>query len=93
MSMRFELLIHFRLQRLRAVEKGQQGSTEYPGPSCCQTQCGLVLLVTCFVLVLVFRPAQGISHRYADRNQQVLECDSPKKSGHRLLMLRIGYNG
>ena len=64
------------------------------GPRFCQTQRGLVLLVTCFVLVLVFKPAQGISHRYADRNQQVLEWNPPpQKNGHCLLMLRIGYNG
>ena len=41
------------------------------GPRCCQTQRELVL---------VFRPAQEISHPYGDRNQQVLEVDLKKKT-------------
>ena len=38
-----------------------------------------------FVLILVFRLAQEISHQYGDRNQQVVEFDLQKK-GHRLLI-------
>ena len=56
----------------------------------CQTQRGLVLLVTCFVSVLVFKPAQGIS---IDMQIEISKCLSgilSPKNGHRLLMLRIG---
>ena len=45
----------------------------------------MALVVTCFVLVLAFRPAQKIFSRYGDQNQQVVEFDLQKKT-HRLLI-------
>ena len=68
----------------RAVERGQ-GGAEYQGPSPLgKTRIGFAC--QCFVLVLVFKSAQGISHRYADPNQQVLKFDLQKKS-HGLLIV------
>ena len=44
-----------------------------------QTQRGLVFVVTCLLLVLIFRPAQEIFYRHRERNQQVAEFDLQKK--------------
>ena len=45
----------------------------------------LILLATCVVVVLVFRPAKEIFHRYADQCLQALQFHLQKK-GPRLLI-------
>ena len=60
---------------------GEGGKARDPlgGLHCCQTQRGVVLVVTCFVLVLVLRLARETSRRYGVRNQQMVEFDLQKK--------------
>ena len=62
-----------------------QGGTKYPGPGSFRgsvlllqnaknmkiIQYKLILQVTCVVLVLAFRPAEKISHQYANLSQQM----------------------
>ena len=49
------------------------------GPRCCQTQGGLVLVVTCFVLVLLFRPVQETSTDIEIEISKCLDLISEKK--------------
>ena len=61
-----------------------QGRAPLGSLGCCQAQRGLVLVVTCFVLDLMFRPAQEISIDTEIEISRRLSLEKGPKKGQRL---------